>query len=160
MLIGQVIELRRAFDFLMTQPGVDSKRLGFVGHYESATYGGALAGVEKRAKAYFLVTGWPSFAPMIKAICCYDTQSITTDMILPYVKDIDTLDFVTHAAPASHFFQYRKNEPTITEDLVNQFNAATSQPKQIERYEDYTMNTDPVVKARQAWLIEQLTLAP
>jgi len=61
---------------------------------------------------------------------------------------------------ASLFFQFWKKDPSVTESLANQYYAAASQPKQIEWYDDSSLNTDPVLKAYQTWLIEQLKLAP
>jgi fermentation-respiration switch protein FrsA (DUF1100 family) len=164
LIIGQVIELRRAFDFLLAQPGVDPQRLGFVGHAEGATYGGVLAGADKHAKAYILVGGWPSFANLICAYWstyCSVPPKTSIDTILTYVKDIDPTSLVAQAAPASLFFQFGKNDAGVTESLANQLYAAASQPKKIEWYDDSSlMSTGPVVKARQVWLIDQLKLAP
>ena len=157
LIIGQVIELRRAFDFLLAQPGVDPQRLGYVGQDIGGTYGGVLAGVDKRAKTYVLVAGWPSFLYMIRSY-----MENSSDQYLAYVQDIDPINFIPHAAPASLFFQFAKNDELgLTESLANQYYAAASQPKKIEWYDDtHNLLSDPVVKARQAWLIEQLGLTP
>jgi len=157
LIIGQVIELRRAFDFLLTQPGVDPKRLGYVGQDAGGIYGGVLAGVDKRAKTYVLVAGWPSFAYMIRSY-----MENSSNQYLAYVQDIDPINFVPHAAPASLFFQFAKNdEMGLTESLANQYYAAASQPKKIEWYDDsHNLLTNPVLTAREAWLIDQLKLAP
>jgi dienelactone hydrolase len=157
LYIGQVIELRRAFDFLLAQPGVDPQRLGYVGHDYGGVYGGILAGVDKRAKTYVLIAGAPSFADLI----CNSCTGLKRDQYLPIVQDLDPINFIPNAAPASIFFQFGKNDSTVTESLANQFYKAASQPKQIEWYDDvHDMHTDPVVKAHQAWLLEQLSLAP
>jgi len=157
LIIGQVIELRRAFDFLLAQPGVDPQRLGFVGQDAAGIYGGVLAGVDKRANTYVLATGWPSFAYMIRS---YMESPI--GQYLAYVQDIDPINFVPNAAPASLFFQFPKNDELgLTESLANQYYEAASQPKKIEWYDDtHNLLSDPVLKARQAWLIDQLMLAP
>ena len=157
LIIGQVIELRRAFDFLLAQPGVDPKRLGYVGQDAGGIYGGVLAGVDKRAKTYVLVAGWPSFGYMIRSY-----MESSSDLYLAYVQDIDPVNFIPDAAPASLFFQFAKNDELgLTESLANQYYAAASQPKKIERYDDtHNLLSDPVVKARQSWLIDQLKLAP
>ncbi len=157
LIIGQVIELRRAFDFLLTQPGVDPKRLGYVGQDAAGIYGGVLAGVDKRAKTYVLVVGWPSFDYMIRSY-----MESSTDQYLAYVQDIDPINFVPHTAPASLFFQFAKNDELgLTESLANQYYGAASQPKKIEWYDDsHNLLTDPVLKDRQAWLIDQLKLTP
>jgi dienelactone hydrolase len=156
LYIGQVIELRRAFDFLLAQPGVDPHRLGYVGHGFGAVYGGVLAGVDKRAKTYILIGGTPGFVDLNCG--CFGTM---TAQYRTYFKDIDPINFIPNAAPASIFFQFGKNDYSVTESLANQYYEAASQPKQIEWYDDIQdMHSDPVVAAHQAWLIEQLSLAP
>ena len=158
MYIGQVIELRRAFDFLLTQPGVDPQRLGYVGHGFGGVYGGILAGVDKRAKTYVLIAGVPRFADAANAC---GNLNIPTPQYQTYVKDIDPINFVPNTAPASIFFQFYKGSAVPPESPANQYSKAASQPKKIEWYEDiHDMHTDPVVAAHQAWLIEQLKLAP
>src|SRR5262249_28068863 len=52
--IKGVVEMRRAIDVLLARNDVDPKRIGYVGHSYGATFGGVLAGVEKRIKAYVL----------------------------------------------------------------------------------------------------------
>jgi dienelactone hydrolase len=156
LMIGQAIELRRAFDFLVAQPGVDPKRLGYLGHDYGAVYGGILAGVDRRAKAYVLIAGVPSFDNWIGLF-----GSISPQQYLAYVQDIDPINFVPQAAPASIFFQFGKKDAVVPESLANQYYEAASQPKQIEWYDDlHDMHTAPVRAAHQAWLIEQLDLAP
>lgn len=47
-----------------------------------------------------------------------------------------------------------------TESLANQYYATDRKTKKIEWYDDtYLMSTDPVLKAHQAWLIDQLKLS-
>ncbi len=160
LIIGQVIELRRALDFLLSQPGVDPQRVGYVLQDYGGSYGGVLAGVDKRAKTYVLIDGYPSFSDALCGEGCPPDSSY--DTILPYVKDIDPINFIPNAAPASLFFQLAKNNQRgLTEDMANQYTTAASQPKKIEWYDDsYLMSTDAVLKARQAWLIDQLKLTP
>ena len=52
--VRSVKELRRALDLLMTQPGVDSKRVGVVGHDFGAMYGAILITADKRPTLYAL----------------------------------------------------------------------------------------------------------
>ncbi len=156
LIIGQVIELRRAIDFLLTQPGVDPRRLGYVGHTFGATYGGILAGVDKRLKTFVLIAGFPSFA------VGFTGWGVSIDYYLAQTQDLDPVKFVPNAAPASLFFQFAKNDTLgITESLANQYYNAASQPKKIAWYDDSTnMVTAPVVADRQEWLIDQLNLVP
>jgi uncharacterized protein len=157
LIIGETIELRRAFDFLLSQPGVDPKRLGYVGEDAGGSYGSVLAGVDRRARTYVLVSSWPSFANIIGLYL-----GSPSDKFLPYFQDIDPIKFIPKAAPASLFFQFAKHDEfVLTESLANQFYSAGSQPKKIEWYDDsHNLLSGTVLKARQAWLIDQLKLTP
>jgi fermentation-respiration switch protein FrsA (DUF1100 family) len=159
LIIGQTIELRRAFDFLLTQPGVDPQRLGYVGHDYGALYGGILAGVDKRPKIFVLIAGLSSFSAWIPFFV--NNENTAIERYLPIVQDLDPIQFIPNAAPASLFFQFGKNDAFVTESQANQYYEAASQPKKIEWYEDlHDMHSVPVMKAHQAWLIEQLKLTP
>jgi dienelactone hydrolase len=52
-----VVDLRRALDVLLERPDVDAKRVGYVGHSLGAAWGSALAGFERRIKAFVLIGG-------------------------------------------------------------------------------------------------------
>ncbi len=51
-VLDETIEVRRALDLLISQPQVDRKRIGYVGHDYGAMYGAINAGVDKRVKTY------------------------------------------------------------------------------------------------------------
>jgi hypothetical protein len=56
--IRQVVELRRAMDLLLDRPGVDPKRIAYVGYEFGAMYGAVMGSVDGRAKTYVL---WQAF---------------------------------------------------------------------------------------------------
>ena len=52
-----VIDLRRGLDVLLARPGVDGKRVAYVGHSYGAQWGAILSAIEPRIKAFALVGG-------------------------------------------------------------------------------------------------------
>jgi len=135
---------------------VDPKRLGYLGHDLGGSYGGILAGVDKRPKAFVLIAGAPSLADT-PAFAGWEAGNPNQT----YGLDLDPVNFVPKAAPASLFFQFGKRDGFVAESLAKQYYEAASQPKQIEGYDDiHAMDSDAVREAHQAWLIEQLKLAP
>ena len=47
---------------LLSEPGVDRKRVAYVGHDFGAMYGALLAGVDRRPAAYVMIAGTKSFS--------------------------------------------------------------------------------------------------
>jgi dienelactone hydrolase len=161
LIIQQTIELRRAIDFLLAQPGVDSKRIAFVGHDYGALYGGILSGVDRRVKAFVLVAGTPSFSdwtPFLGSLDDYKRENY-----LPLVEDVDPVQFVPHASPASLFFQFGRKDIRVSDAQAEKLYAAASEPKKIEWYDDlpvdpHEMLGEAVRQARLTWLIDKLGL--
>ena len=155
-VINQVVELRRALDLLISQPNVDPKRIGYVGHDYGAMFGGILSGVEKRIKAYCLMAGTPSFSDWSLT---YWSFAKTDDEKAAYRKAMDSLDpihYVPNAKPAAVFFQFAKNDRFIPESAATDFYSAASEPKQIKQY-DATHSLDAAAQTdRMEWLLEQL----
>ncbi len=60
--IRQVKELRRALDVLIAEPGIDKKRVAYVGHDFGMMYGAVLAGVDHRPSVWALQAGTTSFS--------------------------------------------------------------------------------------------------
>jgi pimeloyl-ACP methyl ester carboxylesterase len=57
-----VITERRVLDLLLQQPGVEPKRIAYIGHSYGGIAGGVLAGIEPRIAAFVLIGALPSFA--------------------------------------------------------------------------------------------------
>jgi len=160
LIIGQEIELRRAVDFLLSQPEVDPERLGYVGHDYGAMYGGMLAGTDPRLKTYVLLAGTPSFADWSAYFGSIDF--LKPENYLPVVEDLDPIQHISNAAPASLFFQFAQNDRFIPEEAGNRFYEAASEPKKIEWYTAATheLKVEAALQARQDWLADQLNLTP
>ena len=59
---AQVIDMRRALDLLLAEPGVDRNRVAFVAHDFGAMFGALMANAETRPKAWVLMAGVPTLA--------------------------------------------------------------------------------------------------
>jgi dienelactone hydrolase len=153
LVIGQVQELRRAVDFLLSQPGVDPNRIGYAGHNYGAAYGGILAGVDHRVKAYVFVAGASRFGYWLT----YFGYQI--DFYGSAMEDLDPIQYLPNAAPANLFFQFPENDAFVPKEAADEFFNAASEPKKIEWYTDIQEMGSPAVRqAREEWLIEQLGL--
>ncbi len=153
LMLGQVIELRRAVDFLLAQPGIDPERLGYIGHDYGAVYGGVLAGIDQRLKTYILMAGTPSFADFGAFF------GFPREKYLPVVQDLDPDQYVSKAAPASILFQFGENDAVVPKNVANRYYDVASDPKKVEWYADiHDMKNEPARLSRLQWLTEQLQL--
>lgn len=148
LILGQIIEMRRAVDFILTQPNIDSERLGYVGHDYGALYGGVLAGIDHRIQTYILIAGSPSFGDL--------------DPYWNYrsnVPDLDPIQYISKANPISLFFQFGQRDQNVPEEQANRFYELASSPKRIEWYDDnHQMLNESARQDREAWLMKQLSL--
>ena len=159
-VIDQTIEVRRAFDLLLAQPGVDPKRVGFVGHDYGAMFGAITSGLEHRAKACVLMAGLGTFSDWSLKYWPNTAQKGEA----AYRQALDSLDparYVGQAAPASFLYQFATQDKYISRQSAESFFAATSEPKAIKWYDiDHSLSTPAAAKDRLEWLHEQLGLTP
>ncbi|KPV46895.1 hypothetical protein SE17_42930, partial [Kouleothrix aurantiaca] len=57
----QLAELRQALDLLLAEPGVDPRRVAYIGHDFGAMYGVLLGAADPRPSCYVLMAGTPRF---------------------------------------------------------------------------------------------------
>lgn len=157
-IIEQTIELRRAVDFLLTQPGVDPQRIAFVGHDYGGLYGGVLSGVEKRIKAYALMTAPGNFSNW--SIEYFLSSSVDPSEYRKQMTMVEPMMYISHAAPASLLFQFSNSDGFVPKEEANQFFDAASEPKEIKWYDSsHQIQLDETATSdRLDWLATQLKL--
>lgn len=153
--IRQVIELRRAMDLLLAQPGVDPARVVFVGHDFGAMYGMIASAADRRAKAYVFMSAtphfvdWFFFARQPKDPVAYRAQ----------ISSIDPVLYVPKLAPARVFFQFANKDEYVSAEEAAEFYAAAGVPKQTATYEaGHDLHTAEVAADRVAWVSRELGL--
>jgi dienelactone hydrolase len=155
-VIDQVIELRRAVDFLLTQPGVDPQRIAFVGHDYGGIYGGVLSGIETRIKAYVLMAAPGNFSNW--SIDYFLPSSIEETEYRRQMTVVEPMLYIPHADPAALLFQFANNDGFVPKEEATKFFDAASDPKEIEWYDTgHRLNTAAQVD-RLEWLANQLDL--
>lgn len=157
-VIDQTIEVRRAFDLLLAQPGVDPKRIGFVGHDYGAMYGSIVAGLDKRAKAYVLIAGLGNFGDWsLKYWPVTGNQGEET--YRQTMMEVDPIQYISRAK-AAKLFQFAEQDIFISKSAADQFYGAASEPKRAKWYDtEHDLNVEAARVERQQWLIQQLGLA-
>jgi dienelactone hydrolase len=117
--IRTVIDLRRGVDVLESLPQVDPSRMAYVGHSYGATWGGVLAGLETRLRAYVLMAGYPQISEN-------DT---------PQVPELDAIRYLGFAAPAAYLFQFAEDDAFIDREEAQLYFDTANEPKTMLWYD-------------------------
>lgn len=158
--IKQVIELRRSLDVLLAQEGIDTERIGYVGHDFGAMYGSLVAASDQRPDFYVLMAGTYSFGDWFVF-----GSGLEGERREAYLKEIAVLDptrFIAKAAPAKLYFQFAKSDYYVPERAAQVFYDAATEPKEIAWYEaahDLEDMEKHSSADRTAWIRMQLGLA-
>jgi predicted esterase len=153
--IHQVIELRRAMDLVLAQPGIDPQRVAFVGHDFGAMYGMIAGALDRRAKAYVFMAPTPHFADWF----FFARQPKDSAAYRAQIAAIDPVLYVPKLAPARLFFQFASKDEYVSAAEAAEFFAAAGVPKQTATYEaGHDLHTAEVAADRVAWLAGELGL--
>ena len=163
-LVQQVIDMRRGVDLLLQRKDVDLKRIAYVGHSYNGVVGAILSGVDKRFKAFVLMTATMS-DEVTRKIPEYQEyrKQIGEEKFEAFEKKyywIDQGRYVAHAAPATVFLQYASRERFLDPKWVPLYAAVVSEPKRFKVYDaPHALNAE-ARRDRIAFLVEQLKLRP
>jgi dienelactone hydrolase len=151
--VRQVIELRRAMDLLLDQPGVDPKRVAVVGHDYGAMHGIIMGGVDRRAKTYVLMAPTPHFIDW----ALYSTQPKDLAAFKRQLAPLDPVHFTALVAPATVFFQFANQDKYVPASAAAEFYASAAVRKQMATYAaGHDLHTAEVAADRVAWLMREL----
>ena len=158
--VNQAKDLRRALDVLLAQPGVDPKRIGFVGHDYGAMFGTVVAAVDPRPKAYVLIAGTARFSDWyLFGSSTGVPKGEDREKFLAQLGPIEPISAVTKAKAPLFFQVGEEDQYTPRKDFLDLYMAAPD-PKRIATYKsDHPMEAGIIRFDRQVWLAEQLGLA-
>jgi dienelactone hydrolase len=155
--IRQVVELRRAMDFLMTQPDVDSKRIAVVAHDFGAMYGMIAAAQDRKARTYVFMAAVPHLVDWM----LFARQPLDPSSYRRQLAPLDPGNFIGQLAPASVFFQYANKDKFVSAAQAAEFYAAAQPRKQMATYDGgHELHTSADTTDRIAWLERELELKP
>jgi cephalosporin-C deacetylase-like acetyl esterase len=171
LYVQTVVDLRRGVDLLLSRPDVDPKRMAYVGHSFGATWGGALAGVERRIGAFVLIAGLPRVTDFsrqgirkIDALSDQVTKNFSREQIAKFVEVVSAVDpvrYVGHAAPSAIFMQWARDDAWISEKAAHEYFAAASEPKEQQWYvAGHEVNDPRALRDRAAWLARRVGIRP
>ena len=159
-IVDQTTELRRGLDVLLAQPGVDPKRVAFVGHDYGAMDGAVLAAVDHRLKTVVLMTPdatWADWFFQYWTFVPSDEPEYSKAM-----KEFDPVAFMPDIAPTPLFLQFAGTDNFVSAAVAQQITAAAGDPKKATTYPDaaHSLQNDATATAdREAWLADKLGLS-
>jgi dienelactone hydrolase len=164
--IQLVADLRRGFDLLSARKDVDPKRLGYVGHSLGATWGGALAGLEKRVAAYVLMGGLPRLTDVLgdDPYALLMQKGFTREQLERYVEVLSPMNperLVGRAAPGAILFQFARHDRFISENMALLYVKAAGPSHEVRWYfTSHEFNDPDSPRDRLEFLRRKLGLAP
>jgi dienelactone hydrolase len=153
--VRQVVELRRALDLLLAQPGVDPARIGYVAHDFGAMYGCIIAAVDRRPKFYVMMAATTTFSEWFLF-----GSKLSPAEEAQYIKDMSPLDptrYAARAAPAPILFQFAHADYYVPERTAQMLFDAASSPKDVRWYDaGHDVKHDQAQPDRLGWIRQQL----
>ena len=152
--VRTVVELRRAVDLLQSLPAVDARRIGFVGFSAGARTGATLAGVERRIRAFVLMSGGAEPLSRYAAAAPPHLRGAVARIF----RDADPLRLVRRARPGVLFFQNGRRDALVPRRALRALARAAPAPKRVRWYDaGHTLNRR-AYRDQLAWLAERLAL--
>lgn len=154
--IREVVNLRRAMDFLLSQPGADPKRFAYVGHDFGGMYGVLAGSLDQRPTHYVIMAATPRFPDWYLYLPELDGEAREE-----YIRQMSALDPITqipHLAPAPVLFQFADDDFHVPQARANEFFMAAREPKEMKMYQCGHGLNEEVTKDRMNWLKAQLGL--
>lgn len=155
--IQQAVELRRAMDILLAEPGADPTRLAYVGHDFGAMYGTLMGAVDSRPRYYVLMAATPRYPDWYLYYPRLEGQP--RDDFKALMSPLDPITCIPHLAPAPLYFQFANQDEHVPLDRAAEFYAAAPNPKQIDYYEAGHELNEQAQQDRIAWLTTHLNLS-
>ena len=155
--INQVIDLRRSLDVLLSQPGVDSHRIAYVGHDFGAMYGALLAGVDQRVRWYVLMAGNSSMAEWY----LYGAQPKDKTLFLSQMEQLSPPEYLAKSKAEEFLFQYANKDGYIPMANAMAFVNAAPLPHGMFVYDaKHSLDVPEAFSDRITWLEARLNPAP
>lgn len=154
--VEEVVNIRRAMDLLLSQPGIDTQRFAYVGHDFGGMYGVLAGSLDQRPTHYVIMAATPRFPDWY--LYLPKLEGDVREAFITKMTEIDPITHVPNLSPASVFFQFGTNDPHVPKERADDFFESTGEPKEMKWYETgHGLNANATIE-RKAWLKEKLGL--
>jgi dienelactone hydrolase len=107
--VKQVVDLRRALGFLEAQPGVDSRRIAYVGHDFGAMYGAVLSAFDQRPRWYVLMAGTKTFSEWY----LLGSPPANKNAYVAQMRPLDPLSNLARSTARNFLFQFSLHDAYV-----------------------------------------------
>ena len=152
---AEVVDLRRALTLLLSQPGVDRRRVAYVGHDFGAMFGLMLASVDRRPSYFVFMTPNSSLSGW------YLIGKKPPEGYVARLAGFNLPAFASRLKAKDVLFQFSTHDIYVTHDHAQAIFDAAPQPKKIEWIDaDHSLVGDGSAdKSRMVWLEHALGVA-
>jgi dienelactone hydrolase len=165
--VQAVIDLRRAFDLLLSRGYVDPHRIAYIGHSYGAQWGAILTAVDRRMRTAVLMAGVPSTASIYRdsndpAIVELRQQigGAALEAHLKIVGILDAISYIKYSGPISVLFQFARYERNFDQQAMRSYYEAAGKPKEVRWYSTgHELNDPAALKDRARWIARELNLS-
>jgi dienelactone hydrolase len=154
--VEEVVNIRRAIDFLLSQANMDVKRFALVGHDFGGMYGVLAGSLDQRPSHYVVMAATPRFPDWY--LYGPKLEGQTRDEFIHQFSPLDPISHIANLSPAPVFFQFGTDDPHVSKERAEEFSGAASQPKEIKWYESGHGLDQAATVDRKNWLKEKLAL--
>jgi dienelactone hydrolase len=154
--LEEVVNIRRAMDLVLSQPGVDAKRFAYVGHDFGGMYGVLAGSLDGRPTHYVVMAATPRFPDWYLYLPKLEGEP--REAFIHQMAEIDPIVHVSNLSPAEVLFQFATEDFHVPKERAEEFFAAAKAPREMKWYEaGHGLNADATLD-RKAWLKERLGL--
>ena len=154
--IQETVNLRRALDILLQQPGVDTKRVAYVGHDFGGMYGVLMGSTDQRPTHYVIMAATPRFPDWY--LYFPELEGDARETFIQEMRAYDPIAHVANLAPAPVLFQFATDDFHVPRERAQEFFDAAREPKELKWYDAGHGLNARASEERQAWLKQQLDL--
>lgn len=138
-----VLDVRRAVDLLLDHYALSPEQLGYVGHSYGASFGGVIAGIEHRIKAYVFMAGGYAATEIMRTsqhpLIVRERNAMPPEefeAMLAAEAPFDACHYIGQAAPSRLFFQFARHDEFVAVKDGERYFELASEPKQIAWYDN------------------------
>jgi dienelactone hydrolase len=154
--IEETVNIRRAIDLLLSQPGVDPVRLALVGHDFGGMYGVLAGSLDTRPSHYVVMAATPRFPDWY--LYAPKLEGEAREEFIRQFSPLDPIAHVPDLSPAPILFQFGTDDFHVPVERAEEFFHAAQEPKEVRWYDCGHGLNDASTADRKEWLKENLGL--